>query len=253
MKAEIGLFRKSLRERNFQIGETFLSSHLSTRREVENWVRTSGDVGSYTETFRELLDGKKFSDIVQEGKDGGRKTLVMDLMGYGHVLRDLPVSGGLAVALSDPRNRHTTYEDSLRNISLKTGDVLLGGTWKKIRDWLGDQDVEDKRFNLILFRPIRGIENITNNIDVNFALLRNLWQILNVDNGMIFAQANIPIGNRDKLHAWVNAINKSYPGLAKLIDSNGMPFYDLGPKLLLVKTPNSPHRLPTLQELQKVA
>ncbi len=214
-----------------------------------DWDVKNGDVRSYEETFQTLLSKRTFADIINERKKQGKKSLVIDLMGYGKVLEGIECEAGLAVALSDQRSPL----DNKKSI-LITGNVLLFKTWEKINDWLTKQDVPDKKANLILCRPAAGIRGLTDNIDLHFTLLNNMWSLLSRDSGILFTQLPfMSIDSRSRILEWQKEMKIKYPKQDCEIIPLPPELAFLGGVARFTKTPDSPDRLPTLQELQKTA
>lgn len=235
-----------------------LSTTLSDRREAikrneeaddGRWEIPHGDLSSYEDTFGSLLNKRTFSTIIEERKKEGKKSLVIDLMSFGEALRGIDCDSGLAVALS---NQRPIWDNN--KSTLITGDVLSLKTWKEINGWLDRQDVPDKKANLILCRPIVGIWNLTDNINLHFILLKQAWNLLSRDSGLFITQLPfISADSRSKILEWRSKLAIRYPSLHCEI----VPFpsgYDfLGGIASFVKTADSPMHLPTLQELQNVA
>lgn len=202
----------------------------------------------YQASFAEVLPGGSLTRLVQESRQRTGKAFVLDFMGYGQVLRDLPLTGGLAVALGDPRSEDTKQWDTKRNIAFVEGNVLKKSTWIEMQKWLDKQEAEDKKFDLILSRPVRGLDDLTDNEGVNIVLLQRAWQMLSPHDGVLLTQFLEQVFVPDLVDRWVRLLNQT-EGIKASYSFTRNPACEpiaFRPALSLVKSEGAPAKLPLL-------
>lgn len=184
---------------------------LDVGRETGNdyykWaVRSSNDY-PYQKSFLGVLKGRSIQSLVRDAKAKTGKALVLDLMGYGDVLRKLPIDAGLAIALEDPRRTYDKNLDKEKNITLLEGNILKRNTWNKIDEWLHNKNAE-VGFNLILCRPVRGLSYLTEQQKVHITLLQRLWKLLNSNGGRLITQIQDRLFPSLLMFDWINMLNQ---------------------------------------------
>src|SRR5207253_3616934 len=97
---------------------------VEPQNDWEGWKVRDARVHPYGASFAEVMPEMSLSHLVESSRQRTGKGLVLDFMGYGQVLRDLPLTGGLAVTLGDPRNEQERQYDTRRNIDFVEGNVL---------------------------------------------------------------------------------------------------------------------------------
>lgn len=202
----------------------------------------------YQASFAEVLRGVSLSKLAQESQQRTGKAFALDFMGYGQVLRILPIRGGVAVALGDPRNDGTKQQDQERNISFIEGNVLKRSTWREMKAWLDSQDVDDKYFDLILSRPVRGLDDLTDNKGVNIVLLQRAWQMLSPHGGILLTQFLEQVFEPSLVDRWVRLLNQT-PGIQADYSLQRNPACEpiaFRPVLSLIRSEGAPNRLPLL-------
>jgi hypothetical protein len=148
-----------------------------------------------------LNDPNVISTRVEALKDEGKKVRVLDLMGYGSVIRKLDTSG-LAVAFEDFRTSEEKDFDKERGVGFVTGNVLSSKTWGKI-----DEDVKlNGPFDLVLCRPLGGKINIPEREMIYSALINKMYSVTNPDGGMILTEFHR--GMKEKVNDFVRNISK---------------------------------------------
>ena len=231
-----------------------LEEALERKGEFGNWKIRAGEF--YDDSFGGLIRKHTLSELTEALRVRSGTSFVLDLLGYGHVLRRLPIDRGLAVALADPRHEYEKERDEKNGIELITGNVVRGKTWKKMRRWIESRGGEDAKFNLILCRPVAGMDGLTENRAVHAVLLQRAWQLLSPDCGTLLTQIPHPEYNRNasphlyrkepEFSEWIKMLNQ-VPGVRIWTSfekpKSCRPRY-FRPSLLLVKNPGAPERLP---------
>ncbi|MDP3917690.1 MAG: hypothetical protein Q8Q30_00745 [Candidatus Woesebacteria bacterium] len=146
-----------------------------------------GPLKQVSEALKLLWNRDTWSDGITQRVDmfkkEGRDVRVLDLMGYGAVLRKLDVKG-LAVALEDARTLEEKQYDAKRGVGFVEGNALSSKTWQKIKE-----DVKEHgQFDLILCRPLAGISQIPENRVVYAAFIQRLYRLTRPDRGTILSE-----------------------------------------------------------------
>lgn len=221
---------------------------VEPRNDYTDWkVRDARDY-PYGASFIEVLPGFSLSQLVETSKQKTGKALVLDFMGYGQVLQNLPLTGGLAVALHDPRSEDVKQRDAKRNIDFVDGNVFRRSTWNKMQKWLDRQETDDKKFDLILSRPVRGLDHLTDHRGVNIVLLQRGWKMLSSHNGILLTQFLEQIFNQSLIDKWVKLLNQT-EGIKTSYSFRKNPACEpiaFRPALAIVKGEEAPEKLPLL-------
>lgn len=245
LQAYFGMRRKT-EEKPRELPKSAIMLALLMSEERPHWhtLDRTYDYCPYDNDFQNVLNGKTLAQLVQERRDKVPEVLVLDFMGYGKPLRRLPLTGGLAVALEDPRNEAKRQEDIGNNIGFVQGNVLQRSTWNKISEWLESQRTSDKKFQLILARPSNGFNCLSADIGLPFVLLQRAWQLLSFDNGMLFTQVPTWIFPNTRfsldVEDWVEILNRTRGVEARFSRSS----VSCSAALSLIKRKDSPATLP---------
>lgn len=221
---------------------------VEPQNDWDGWKVRDARVHPYGASFAEVLPGASLSHLVEYSRQRTGKGFVLDFMGYGQALRDLPLTGGLAVALGDPRNDQERQYDSRRNIDFVVGNVLKRATWNEMQQWLDRQPTEDKKFDLILSRPVRGLDDLTDHKGVNIVLLQRGWQMLSSHDGVLLTQFLEQVFEPDLVDRWVRLLNKT-EGIKASYSLKRNPSCEpiaFRPALAIVKSEDAPVKLPIL-------
>lgn len=221
---------------------------VEPRRDYEDWKVRDSRQYPYGASFAEVIPGFSLSSSVEGSRQKTGKGLVLDFMGYGQVLRDLPLTGGLAVALSDPRSEEAKQYDARRNIDFIEGNVFKRSTWNRMQQWLDRQPTEDKKFDLILSRPVRGLDDLTDHKGANIVLLQRGWQMLSSHDGLLLTQFLEQVFEPDLVDRWVRLLNKT-EGIKASYSLRRNPSCEpiaFRPALSLAKSEGAPEKLPLL-------
>lgn len=199
------------------------------------------------EEFLRVLQGEDIISWVQS-----RNTLtVVDLMSstgaIASIFERIP-SGipkfGLAVSLEDMGNMRSDSQkerDRRLNIEKLDGDIILPSTWRKI-----EKKLEGRKADLIMERAAGGTVTLPHNFGFYEFVLGRMWKMLN-ENGMLLLQTP-PL----EWYEW-GGLDVSISALAlqwaRLLKNNNIDFVFDGSlhAMRIIRTPNSPEKLPFLR------
>jgi hypothetical protein len=197
------------------------------------WDCYGKKIDDYDKSFQGVLKRKHTKDLLKGKKD----SIVIDLMAPSDAVSSLlkHLSGkkkfGLAISLEDLRSAKQKKRDLKSNVIQLPGDILESSTWKKIEDQL-----QGRKANLIMARPIGGYDCIPKDSRIYAALLNKAWGLLNKDGGILL----------------VEVLTDFYSQTGKMVNEfrkNGIEVSDgmsLGHtySMKIVRAPNSPDKLP---------
>lgn len=132
------------------------------------------------------LKPKSIEEIIRQSRSRAENFFVLDVGADTSMLASLNVSG-VAIGLSDPRSYEKKDIDSSNNRFMIEGDVLYPSTWEKLYKSMEDLNIFEG-FNLITVVPEGGIREITNNPEVHFEILQQLWSLLSSESGVLLIQ-----------------------------------------------------------------
>jgi len=224
-----------VRQLDYQIEENKKNSTLT----CDEWPVYGSLIRSYEIDFRAVTGFRSISGFVRRRP----APVVIDLMSPSDTLADLFMKFpdkpklGIAHSYCDRRNKERLDRDEKLGIKQLSGDILELETWEKI-----EKTLNGKKADLIMERALRGKHYITSDIRIHAVLLNKAWKLLSSDNGMLLAEIPNPrfdpLLNEKKitLSNWASFIKE------KNVDVN----FNLI-TLRLIKTPNSPEKLPFLE------
>lgn len=236
------------KEGSMRVKKVEAALRVKPHRDFDDWKVRDPRVHPYGVSFAEVMPAASLSHLVESSRRRTGKGLVLDFMGYGQVLRDLPLTGGLAVALGDPRNEQERQYDARRNINFVEGNVLKRSTWNEMQRWLDRQGTGDKKFDLILSRPVRGLDDLTDHKGVNLVLLQRGWQMLSSHNGVLLTQFLKQVFEPELVDRWVRLLNQT-EGIKATYSLRRNPACEpiaFNPTLSLIKGEGAPAKLPLL-------
>lgn len=160
-------------------------------------------------------------------KKEGRDVRVLDLMGYGAVIRKLDVKG-LAVAFEDIRTPDEKQYDLVRGVGFVEGNILSSKTWRKIKE-----DAEKNgKFDLILCRPLAGLSQIPKSGIVYSSFIQRLYNLTNPDRGTILSETH------DSMRPAVDSFREKINQIDGISAKNTIGTFSL------MRFPNSPGSIP---------
>lgn len=166
-------------------------------------IKFSG-VEEYEEAFETILQpGETLQGILEQWDP--QQTTVLDFMGYGEVLHELGVRHGLAVALTDARDAERKEKHGSA-ITVVDGNILKSQTWHRIDEWLREQSQPDG-FKMILARPVAGINTLSSEPRILYAMIDRLYRRLSDQNGTILFEGGIIM--TEKFREWATAISSA--------------------------------------------
>lgn len=209
------------------------------------WLIWGSGLGDYARDFN-FIPGIIIQSELRKTVDKGGKRYILDLMAEETAAREAVIKygyeGGLVVSLG---LTPATPLDS--NYDVRIGaineDLLRIRTWKHIRNWMNERDVDS--FDTIMARPEGGLHNLGNNPAVHFAVLQRAWQLLSPDNGKLFFQIEWFMITDFILDLMPELIRNGV-GVA-IPDKTTMERfrYQIGVPAMLIKTHDSPKVLPS--------
>lgn len=221
---------------------------VKPQNDYEGWKVRDARAHPYGASFAEVMPGGSLSHLVELSRQKTDKGLVLDFMGYGQVLRDLPLTDGLAIALGDPRSEQDKQYDTRRNIAFVEGNVFKRSTWNEMQRWLDRQETADKKFDLILSRPVRGLDDLTDHKGVNLVLLQRGWKMLSSNDGVLLTQFLEQVFDPSLVDRWVSLLNQT-DGIKATYSLRRNPSCEpiaFRLALSIVKSKGAPERLPLL-------
>jgi len=212
----------------------------------QQWGVYGRGITSYERSFNSTLI-PSLRQFVLERSQFSRGCMALDLMGPGQVLRELTESGlqsGIAQTLSDTRTPEQGKWDEEHGITLVTGDLLVGLTWKKIRGSLQETRKTFPYFDLIVCRPLHGLKFITERVDRHFSLLNRAYRLLNPNGGALLTQMTDGDLIEISYLSWVERLNR-LRGLTAEVSVPDFPDPKaiLTPSLTIVRLKGSPKEL----------
>lgn len=203
-------------------------------RNSDAWAEDDSPIEIYEELFEDVLGDITIVEFVKSRPS----PIVIDLMSQSAALaslfRLLPRGHcqlGLSVALSDKRTGIEETQNADSKIKHLAGDILSNDTWKKI-----DNELVGRKADLIMERANAGLTLIPHENIVHAVLLRKAWKILNKNGGMLIFETP-SIGYDKSLDKWVNYLKEN------CVDA----VYDREIAVKIIRTPNSPEKLPFLK------
>lgn len=226
-----GIYRARKETLNFQ-GIERAHKRVST---VMPWALYNQGLKGYTDVLLDETSPYTLDETVKFKIQEGKPAYAMDLAGPGRVLREMPVTGGLAVTLADKRFDFEREYDDEHDISTLEGDVLSKSTWTQISEWL--QRHNSPGFDLVLCAPIAGFMHFPEDLNLYYYLTQKVWERLNPDEGILYGE--VPFNFlREPVRKWALQLWR---------DEVAQATYN-GIGLELRRLPDSPSVLPPLRD-----
>lgn len=204
---------------------------------IRGWRVYGSEVSNYNKSFREVLNGHSLSSLLKNKK----RAVIIDLMGPSDTIADLfekfykKSRYGLAVSLGDLRNDEQIKRDKRLNIVQIAEDIIKSSTWDEIEEKLDDRKA---KADLIMERALAGLAWLPQDPRFLAMLLNKAWELLSEDSGILIAE--VPSRFQPEAKKMIEGFRKNYNMNASAAKSD----YDGGLYIKLVKTPNSPEKLP---------
>lgn len=224
----------------------------SLTRDVRKQIRLNqerGDTRSYDggkwSTYGEHFSAydKSFNGVLERSIHAllrKKKSLkIIDFMGPSEAITTLferfpkkPMFG-VAVSLSDLRSDGERKRDARLNVKQTSGDILKSSTWDQI-----EEQLQGYKADLIMERAHAGFWCIPVSLRLYAILLNRAWGLLSEENGVLIAE--VPTLFQSEAKRIIDSFRKNN----EMDASTGKSLYDGGLYIKMVKTPNSPKKLP---------
>jgi hypothetical protein len=191
-----------------------------------SWKYYGRGIDDYGDVFKGVLNGLDFRKFLAEFSKN-RPVFSLDAMGDGQVIREIAASdhmesrGGIALTLTDMRDDTGTgllrQFDRDHRISVVTGNVWAGSSWRKVRSVAG-QFEDFHGFDLIFLVPVGAWSTSSDwyyipHLGLQYLLTSKLWQLLSPRGGVLFA--SFPPSKNDcywnDFSSWVTNIESAIP------------------------------------------
>jgi hypothetical protein len=198
------------------------------------WDDYGRSIASYEKSFTAVLGGRKIKDLLKDREN----PVIIDLMAPSGALATLlpKLSGkekfGLAVSLEDLRIKKEKRRDAKLNIVQIPGDIMEHSTWCEI-----EKQLQGRKADLIMVRPFCGFNCIPIIPKLYAALLSKVWSLLKKEKGIFITQ--LPYGFSNQAEEMLNGFRKNIE-IEALIGKT----LRHTPSMKIVRTPNSPEKLP---------
>lgn len=156
------------------------------RRGISPWLYYGLGLEDYQGHLLPCWSDERITDHVNDLLSKKKKAYVLDLAGPGQPLREMRLTGGLAVTLGDGRSEEMRNIDNSNNISVLEGDILSKSTWKSIKKWLHFQ--KSPGFDLILCNPVGGFTYFPCDMNLFYYLGQQAWDLLSSHYGEIYSE-----------------------------------------------------------------
>lgn len=166
------------------------------------------DVRNYDMTFNELLGRGGLAEVVRDRRKRNLPAVVLDVMSDPTVVRELQPDAGLAIGLTDTRDPAERAADNEHDIDMIVGNVLSKQTWRQVQQWL-EQHAPAKVFDLILARPVAGISTLSNEPEVYYFILNQMWKTLSPNDGTLLAETLLLGQTKEVFLRWLKVVRKT--------------------------------------------
>lgn len=209
-------------------------------RRGDNWSVYGRDFYSYLDDdFFNLTNFNEIYTLLRPKTEPVIVDLMASTEAVASLLDELPhqKKSGIAVALSDDRNKFQKQRDDFLGIQQVTGDLMESKTWIKLKKALNG-----KKADLIIEAGIAGLDTMPKSPQFYGLILNRTWNLLSENGGMLLAEippAHTLAALGIDMSAWKSALDTA--NIAHKYDaanniSSGF--------LKLIKTPSSPLNLP---------
>ncbi len=204
------------------------------------WSTYGEHFSSYDKSFNGVLE-RSIHTLLRKKKS----LKIIDFMGPSGTIATLferfpkkPMFG-VAVSLSDLRSDEERKRDERLNVKQTSGDILKSSTWDQI-----EEQLQGHKADLIMERAHAGFWCIPVSLRLYAILLNRAWGLLSEETGVLIAE--VPTHFQSEAKRMIDSFRKNN----KMDASTGKSSYDGGLYIKIVKTNDSPKKLPfpTLKE-----
>lgn len=232
------------------------------------WEDYDRTIYEYDSNFKDVPNQKRLVEYIDEQKAENGFVYVLDVMGAGFALRSIKskLSGGLSVALTNPRTTDQRISDHQYNLEIvgnhtvrtkacgiiqdKTqfGDVLQGGTWQLVSKYLKKHLETNGYFDLIVCAGEGSWKTFEKDMtklakneiylpqkEVYYVVMNKLWKFLSPRGGVMC----ITLNSNYNWEAWVEELQKQ--GIDVVFDQKQ--------SLRFIKNSIKPKKLPSVGQL----
>ncbi len=156
----------------------------------------------------------------------------------------LPLDGGVASTLDDPRNEKIKMLDTKKNLYCVAGDITTPGPRKELYNVMKSLKIDNIGFGVIIARPYGGARIGKNDEEYNafyYSLLRQFWSLTSKHEGGIFCPVPDTLSKSRLLHKWVFLMKESIHATVELNKTENY--------MKIIKHQDSGEKLPGLAEL----
>lgn len=211
------------------------------------WTMVASPLTDYCLNFKNLLIGTHLigpyypedllGNFARELSGRRAKPYVLDVFADETVVRELVDDYGFAggVAMTVALKPVPIDKSEYSQTGLVSGNVLNRTTWRRLTEKMGELDIPI--FDLIISRGEGALVSITDNPNVHYFLLQQLWSRLNPDGGVLLLQ--LPYTKGVNLENWAN--NASKQKVPIQLGHDG-----LFPIAMITRLPEAPAQFPHL-------
>ncbi|QQG41851.1 MAG: hypothetical protein HYV90_00865 [Candidatus Woesebacteria bacterium] len=209
------------------------------------WKTYGSSIEDYDKSFRAVLEGGHIVDLVRDSNE----PVVVDLMSSTEAIASLfgqlsqSNKLGIAVSSEDDRLPDKKRRDDQMGIKHVPGDLSQPASWKTLKETLGG-----RKANLILERGGMGVQSLPFNENFYGYVFNRLWEIVSEDGGTILIQGSTTHALEQtgiRVKEWVDLLKSN--GVDVVLDVGEDDFGFDYTTLKIVKTPESPKKLPLLR------
>jgi hypothetical protein len=223
------------------------------------WVISYGEgAAPYDDDIKGLIREKSLKEHIaikaQEFRDLGIPYCVLDLFSplsswLSKIQKraedgSLPIDGGIAVTLNDPRRDEAKIKaDERKKLFLVEDDIFKPKANRKLKDYMDNLGITEEGFALVMARPYGGAQINKGEeefIPVYYSLLRKVWNIVSRHDGEIFCPVPPSLINTALIERWTKLMKEAG---ASVEFSSGKAY------MKITKHLNSKDKLPGLSEL----
>ena len=213
---------KKLREESEQLRQIEKNDNELGERKNPLWINYGETSASYDQDFGKLVpQGSLLKHVISKAQEYRNREIpycVLDLFSpleswLKRIQRrnedsTLPIDGGVASTLSDPRQDPNKIKaDERKNLYCIEGDILKPEPKQRLREFMDKLGITDIGFGMVVARPYGGAKigkGEEEYIPLYYSFLRQVWRITSKHDGEIFCPVPTSLSNSDLFHNWVH-------------------------------------------------
>ncbi len=252
----LGKFRKESEElRKIEKGDNDMGGMVDNPL----WMNYGDNSSPYNDDLKELTKEKDLKDHVfmkaMEFRSQGLHYCVLDLFSplsswLSKIQKrdedgNLPIDGGVAITLDDPRRREAQIgADERKNLYCTPGDISKFQTRKELQNVMGKLGIVEEGFGLVMARPYGGIktgEEEGEYAPLYYVFLQQFWNLTSKHNGEIICPVLPSLSKSALFNRWIELMKNE---VKAEVETSKLKMY-----MRITKHENSREKLPTLDEL----